>query len=117
MGWQIRVTRVQKLARRAAQASSPPVILAQWSAGPQGLDFLVDLCHLGLALRTADSDVDTARYVLSAAVLRSAIQGNAVFADAPDSPESMTGILRSLRALPPPELVFVEVRPRQAEGQ
>jgi len=111
MGWRIRVTSVQEWRRQASQASSPAAILAQWQAGPQGLEWLHDLCYQGLALRTSEKDAGTARYVLSAAILRNAIQGNAEFADESEFPESMTDNLRVLRPFAPPELVFVEAQP------
>ena len=112
MGWRIRVTAVQEIRRQAAQAASQAAILAQWQAGPQGLQWLHDLCYQGHALRISERDAGTARYVLSVAVLRNAIHGNAVFADESELRESMTGILRALRDFAPPELVFIEAQPR-----
>jgi hypothetical protein len=112
MGWEFRVTPVQGSLHPGTQPPQPVIVVAQWSAGPQGLRWLEDLCHQGEALLTSEKNVGTERYVLSAAVLRNAILGNAVFADASDSRESMTEIMQALRKLPPPLLVFVEARPQ-----
>jgi hypothetical protein len=112
MGWEIRVLQLRRAAQHSALTPAQPLLIARWLVGTQGIRWLGDLCDKGLALRTAGRGAEPERYVLCAAVLRSAIEGNAVFSNAPDAAESDNLNLSVLRPLSPAELVVVEVGKR-----